>query len=114
MHTDNLIKIIQFMKVVENLKSTIRFTKTRKKIEETTAAHTWGMALLFVLVQEELKLKVDILHALKIILVHDIGEAIIGDYDARTIATNARLRAKKEQTEKAAMVKLKNMLPTIS
>ncbi len=109
--SENLLKIIKFMHIVENLKSTIRFTKTRTNVDETVAAHTRRLALLFMMIQEELKLKIDVLHTIKLILIHDIGEVEIGDYDARSISKDTALKMKKEQWEKAMLLKLKKILP---
>lgn len=63
------------------------------------------------MVNEELKLKIDAGHAVKIALVHDLAEAITGDIDATLIKSNQITKEEKNKLENKAMLKMKSELP---
>lgn len=107
----NLEKIFAFLHQVEKLKSTLRYNKTRAGRQESTADHSWRLALMAFLVAQELKLKLDLERALKIALVHDINEALTGDIDAIKIAQGEVAKTEKEKLELTAIRKLKDLLP---
>ncbi len=108
----NLEKIFSFLHQVENLKSTLRYNKTKSGRQESTAEHTWRLALMAFLIGEELKLDLDTERVIKIALVHDINEALTGDIDAIKIAEGKFSKADKAKLELAAMRKIKALLPS--
>ncbi|MEN8283561.1 HD domain-containing protein [Acinetobacter gerneri] len=79
------INIIQgrltFLKEAENLKNILRSSHTSKGRSESTAEHTWRLALLALVFEDELN-QLDFSKILKMCLVHDLGETINGDVPA--------------------------------
>ncbi len=108
---NNLEKIFDFLKQIEKLKSTPRYNKTTGGRNESTADHSWRLALMVPVITGELKMDIDIEKSMKIALVHDLAEAITGDIDAIKIATGEILREEKKKQELGAMNKIRNMLP---
>jgi len=104
-------KIFDFLHQIENLKNTLRWNKTSNGRQESTAEHSWRLAIMALVVSKELNLKIDINHAIQIALAHDIAEAITGDIDYSNIANGKILKTQKEKLELDAMQKLKKSLP---
>lgn len=75
----DLLKITDFIKSVEVLKTTVRHNRFDNGRQESVAEHTWRMVLFFITVQESLQLDVDVLKIIKMIIVHDIPEWLHGD-----------------------------------
>ena len=75
-------KIIDFLQVIEPLKSTLRHNWTKSGRQESAAEHTWRIAILFIMAQEYFKFEVDVIKVIKMILVHDIPELMEGDVPA--------------------------------
>jgi len=75
--------------------------------QESTAEHTWLLCLIAMTIFDELKIKVDQLKVLKMLIIHDLAETIIGDIPA--FDTEGR-KGKKEK-EKVAMEQLVKNLP---
>lgn len=73
--------ILDFLQAAEQLKDTLRSGSTRKGRKESTAEHSWRLALMILVFQKELG-EVDIPKLLKLCLIHDLGEAISGDIPA--------------------------------
>src|SRR3989344_150527 len=108
---DNLEKIFNFLRQIEKLKSTLRYNKTTAGRNESTADHSWRLALMVPIIAKELSIDIDIEKSMKIALVHDLAEAITGDIDAIKISTGEFLREEKKKQELSAMGKIRNMLP---
>jgi len=111
MNENNLEKIFDFLKIIENLKSTLRYNKTTSGRQESSAEHTWRLALMVFLMAEELKLDVDAARSVKIALVHDIAEAITGDIDAVLIAEGKFSKEEKDKNEIEAIARMQALLP---
>ncbi|MDA3837294.1 MAG: HD domain-containing protein [Nanoarchaeota archaeon] len=111
MDNNNLEKIFDFLKEIENLKSTLRYNKTTSGRTESSADHSWRLALTTFIIADELKLNLDITKSIKIALIHDIAEALTGDIDAISIADGKISNEDKIQQEKEAIIELKNTLP---
>ncbi|UES53297.1 HD domain-containing protein [Roseibium aggregatum] len=79
-HT-RLTGLLDFFQAAEQLKDTLRSGTTTGGRPESTAEHSWRLALMVLLFEPELK-EVDLLKLLKLTLVHDLGEAISGDVPA--------------------------------
>jgi len=108
---EKLEKILGFLHVVSNLKSTLRWTTLPSGRKESTAEHSWRLALMTFLLAEELSLDIDILQATKIALVHDLAEEITGDFCSWDVVQGRISKAKKQQAEKEAMTALSSELP---
>nr|NQU91084.1 HD domain-containing protein [Bacteroidota bacterium] len=53
-----------------------------KNHSESSAEHSWRLSLMAFLVANELKItKVNVEHAMKLALVHDLAESLTGDID---------------------------------
>jgi len=110
-NSENLEKIFEFLHKIENLKSTLRYLKTTSGRKESTAEHSWRLALITFIIADELKLDVDVNRSVKIALVHDIAETLTGDIDAVSIAEGRFSREEKERQEIEAINNLRKILP---
>lgn len=81
MAPQRLAGILTFLQEAERLKDTIRSGSTRKGRPESTAEHSWRLALMVLLFENELD-GIDLLKLVKLCVVHDLGEAISGDIPA--------------------------------
>ena len=77
----NINEVIEFIKEIENLKSVTRTAWTTTGRREYTAEHSWRLAMLLMVLEEDFK-GVDINKAIKMSLVHDLGELYDGDISA--------------------------------
>lgn len=107
----NLLQIFDFLHQIEKLKFTLRFNTTSVGRRESSAEHSWRLSLMAFMIAEELKLNVNVGHAVKMAIVHDVAEAIAGDYDSYKVASGELSKDEKEKAEKAAMKKFKSILP---
>ncbi|HKP49589.1 MAG TPA: HD domain-containing protein [Gemmatimonadales bacterium] len=73
--------IIAFLKDAERLKSTRRSAWTSTGEPETVAAHTWRLCLMALVLADQFP-EVNLDRVLRILLVHDLGEALHGDIPA--------------------------------
>ena len=78
---ENINGVIEFIKEIENLKSVTRTAWTKTGRRESTAEHSWRLAMLLMLLDEDFK-DVDINKAIKMSLIHDLGELYDGDISA--------------------------------
>lgn len=75
--------ILAFLQAAEQLKDTLRSGATRAGRPESTAEHSWRLALMVLVFNRELDAEgIDVTKLLKLCLVHDLGEAISGDVPA--------------------------------
>ncbi len=70
--------LLNFLSTLERLKSTPRHSVTKGGIRETVAAHSWRLAVLGMLVADEIP-HIDKDKLIRMCLIHDFGEAITGD-----------------------------------
>src|SRR5690606_15822531 len=97
-------------KLAEKLKVELRhnWTSNRQR-QESVAEHVWMMALMAVVFENELNdYKVDIAKLLKIIIIHDLAEAVIGDIPVQEVSDRQKSKAIDEEE---AMKKLLSLLP---
>lgn len=66
--------LIEFYNEIEELKTTIRYNGASKEFHESTADHTWRLAFMCMDLKESYNIDIDIMHAIKIAFVHDLGE----------------------------------------
>jgi len=108
---ERLEKIFDFLHLANNLKKTYRYGASTKDIHrDTSADHSWRLALMAFMLADELKLDIDILKAVKIALIHDLPEAINGDVDYRHIVWGKATVEEKYKNELAAMEKFRDTL----
>ncbi len=73
--------LLEFLQAAEQLKDTLRSGTTRTGRRESTAEHSWRLALMVLLFEKDLG-DIDLLRLVKLCIVHDLGEAISGDVPA--------------------------------
>lgn len=74
-------QMLEFLRRVEPLKSTLRSGYTAQGRPESTAEHTWRLCLMAMLFASEYS-AVDHYRVLKMCVIHDLGEALHGDIPA--------------------------------
>lgn len=103
---EKLMQYLQFIREAERLKNVLRTAYTSEGRHESTAEHSWRLALLAAVVTGE-RPGLDIQRVLLMCLVHDLGEAFDGDVPA--IAQTAP--GVKAASELAAIERLTRLLP---
>ncbi|MBN2567018.1 HD domain-containing protein [Candidatus Woesearchaeota archaeon] len=104
-------RIFSFLHTIESLKSTLRYSSTTSGRKESSAEHSWRLALTSFVVAEELSLQVDVLRTMKLALIHDLPEAITGDIDAIKFYEGSFSRERKRALEAEAIATLRGLLP---
>ena len=99
--------LMAFFIEAEKLKTTMRHSWTSdSNRQESTAEHSWMLCLIAVTLFDQLKTKIDQLKVLKILIIHDLAETIIGDIPA--FDTEGRIN-KKEREKNALKQMVKNL-----
>jgi putative hydrolase of HD superfamily len=78
---EEMINILNFLKKIEKLKSITRHSKTSSGRRESSAEHSWRMAIMTILFYKYFP-DIDILKVIKMCLYHDLGEILEGDIPA--------------------------------
>ena len=110
---EKAIKILEFLKFSEKLKTQKRSVQNSNKDYESSADHSWHLALMALLVEPHLEDKIDLLKTLKMILIHDLVEAEIGDLPYYDGISNPKLYERKNLEEKNEIEKIKDMISRI-
>ena len=103
---EKLERYLQFMREAERLKNVLRSARTSAGRTESTAEHTWRLALLALVLADE-KPELDLQRVLAMCLVHDLGEAYEGDIPAVEQSDPAA----KAAAELAAINRITPLLP---
>lgn len=103
--------IVDVLTLIENLKTEMRHSWLSNGRQESVAEHTWMMSVAAVLMAPHLQHPVDLGHALKLIAIHDIAEAITGDIPS---FEKSPRKTNKLADETEAMEKIHRMLPAAS
>ena len=103
---EKLIRYLQFIREAERLKNVLRTAYTSEGRHESTAEHSWRLALLAAVLTGE-RPELDMQRVVLMCLIHDLGEAFDGDVPA--IAQTAP--GVKAASELAAMERLTRLLP---
>ncbi len=103
---------IGFILEIDRLKSVLRRTQLpheprRKKRRENSAEHSWHTAMAAVVLAEHADEPVDVDHAVRMLLIHDIVEIDAGD----TYAYDEGARADQPAREAAAAARIFSLLP---
>lgn len=99
--------ILSFLQAAEQLKDTLRSGRTRQGRAESTAEHSWRLCLMALIFERELA-GLDMARLLKLLVVHDLGEAISGDTPAVAQHADPHRAAR----ERADLIALCHPLPT--
>jgi len=99
---------LEFIVAIDKLKNVLRVSRlTDDSRAENSAEHSWHLAVMAMVLHEHLGGDVDVLHVIRLLLVHDIVEIDAGDTYCYDVAGNAD----KAERERAAAVRLFGMLP---
>ncbi|MBU1167649.1 HD domain-containing protein [Patescibacteria group bacterium] len=104
-------QIIDFLSLAEKLKSTCRYNYTSTGRQESSAEHSWRLALMVPIVIKEQGIDVDELRSIKMALIHDLVEAVVGDISYMQIKDGEVSITDKAEQEKKAIEKIKELLP---
>ena len=97
---DTLVSFIRFIEETEQLKSTLRSAWTATGRHESTAEHTWRLALFASLFQPFYP-ELDWPKTLLMCLIHDLGELYGGDISAAALPDeNEKYREERHAVEK--------------
>jgi putative hydrolase of HD superfamily len=78
----NLLNILEIVKLGEKLKCELRHSWLSDGRQESVAEHTWRVSLMAMLLEPYLDNKLDIVKLLKMIIIHDLVEAEAKDIPA--------------------------------
>lgn len=108
MDTDRLTRQIQFIIEIDKLKRVLRQTTLiDRSRQENSAEHSWHLAMMALILAEYAPPETDILHAVKLLLVHDLVEIYAGD----TFCYNVLGNQDKAEREVQAANLLYGLLP---
>lgn len=102
----NFTKEFAFLKLVENLKMELRHSWLSNGRRESVADHIFRLSLMVMRYAECLDQPIDIFKSVKMAIVHDLAEAMVGDVpvlEAQTVEAKKR----KNDAELQAMQQLK-------
>ncbi len=102
MENSSISSRLDFLRVAERLKDTLRSAYTTGGRTESVAEHTWRLTLLAMTFADELP-DIDLLRLLKICILHDLGEAIDGDIPAPLQSPSAS-KSEKERNDFLTLV----------
>ncbi|HYD35107.1 MAG TPA: HD domain-containing protein [Vitreimonas sp.] len=100
----NPAHLLTFYQLAEKLKTTLRHSWLNDGVRrESVAEHSWMMALLAMVLMPHLSQKLDALKVLKMIIVHDLAEAVTTDLPVWEGVVN---KAQKQAAEQQAIEQL--------
>jgi putative hydrolase of HD superfamily len=102
MTTDRISAYLTFIRDAEALKNTLRSGHTSSGRPESTAEHSWRLALFALVLKDELG-DMDFAKILMLCLVHDLGEALHGDVPA-TEAADPAIKSERERRDLASLL----------
>lgn len=104
-------KIFSFLHEISKIKTTYRFETVKGVEGDSVSDHSWRLAMMVFIVADELKLDVNVLHCIKLALIHDLPEMITGDLDPEKMLEENITKRKKQIAEEKAINKIKKTLP---
>ena len=104
MDTDTFFKTLR---LAEKLKLELRHSWLSNGRRESVAEHTWRMSFMAILLHEKLEEPVNLERVLKMIIIHDLVEAEVGDIPA--FETSERMRMKQD-LEREAIDRIRDMI----
>jgi len=105
---ERLDRQLRFLVEVDKLKAVVRKTRiTDRSRFENSAEHSWHLALMAAVLAEHSPAGVDVPHAMRLLLIHDLVEIDAGDF----AWYDAEANQGKQERERAAANRLFGMLP---
>ncbi|OUL28234.1 HD domain-containing protein [Nostoc sp. 106C] len=109
MQSNRLTQQIQFIIEIDRLKQVLRQTLLIDgSRQENSAEHSWHLAVMAMTLAEYAPIEVDIFHAIKMLLIHDLVEIDAGD----TFCYDVQANYSKAEKELQAASRLFGILPT--
>jgi putative hydrolase of HD superfamily len=106
---ERLERQVTFLLEADQLKSILRRTPlVDNSRQENSAEHSWHLALAALVLQEYAPAGTDVMHAARLVIVHDLVEIDAGD----TFAYDAAHHETKAERERAAADRIFGLLPT--
>jgi 5'-deoxynucleotidase YfbR-like HD superfamily hydrolase len=96
--------LLDFLALAERLKTELRHSWLSDGRQESVAEHCWQMALMAMLVHSRLEQPVDLCKTLRMILTHDLVEALTGDVP---VFDRSERKALKPEREQAAIAEIR-------
>src|ERR1700712_5249794 len=98
MNTKRLEQQIAFLLEIDKLKTVLRRTYLINDARhENSAEHSWHLAVMAMLLAEHANVEVNLLHVLKMLLVHDVVEIDSGDTYIYDVAGNESKAAREQE-----------------
>ena len=98
MNTERLGQQIAFLLEIDKLKTVLRRTYLLDDPRhENSAEHSWHLAVMAMLLAEHANAPVNLLHVLKMLLIHDVVEIDSGDTYIYDVAGNASKAAREQE-----------------
>ncbi len=108
-HKNRLAQQIQFVLEIDKLKRILRQTLlTDGSRQENSAEHSWHIALMAIVLAEYAPVPIDVLHVIKMLLIHDLVEIDAGD----TFCYDVQGNQSKAERELQAADRLFGLLPS--
>jgi len=104
-----LANILALLNLAERLKSVLRHSWLSSGRQESTAEHSWRLALMVILLAPYSKEPINTEKALKMAIIHDLVEAITGDIPIFECHDQNR-KQQKMAAEQQAITEIKNIL----
>lgn len=102
--------ILNFLHAMEQLKHECRHSWTSKGRQESVAEHSWRLALMLIVCAPYFEKSFDLLKALKLAILHDMGEAQVGDQHFLDVFNKEDAKAERSRVETQAVDKLALLL----
>lgn len=112
MASSSLHNILKFLHESEALKRQLRHSWLSDGRQESVAEHTWRMALMAMVLSSEIDSKIDLSRVMEMVIVHDLGEVYLGDYQVYGNGNPAP--ENKHELEQEALKNLLKLLPSFS
>lgn len=103
-----IFSVLQALRLSERLKFELRHSWLSNGRQESVAEHCWQMAFMAILIHPFLKQKPDLERSLKMIVIHDLVEALVGDVPFFETGPRKEMKAAREEK---AIAELRAQLP---
>jgi len=95
--------ILTFLHRANELKTVMRYKSSLRERGDTVADHSWRLTLMILVIGTELDIPLNVEHAMKLALLHDLAELKTDDVDAYDVIKENVSRTEKQKNELAAM-----------
>jgi len=103
----DLIVILNFFRLLERLKNELRHSWTSNGRQESVAEHSWRLSLMVIVCSSYMsENNFDLLKALQMAVIHDLGEIYAGDRHFLEINKSPRSRQERANREEKAVADL--------